>query len=195
MPLDFCHTCFIDLAPGEICSRCGEDRSSIVDAGDVLHPGSVLAAKYKVGRLLGRGGFGATYLAWDLTLRRRVAIKEFLPRQLASRMPGGTQVRAYTGSQGAFNIGLEKFLEEARHLAQFGDHPGIIRVLDFFEQNGTGYMVMEYLDGSTLDQYVSTTGRLLRRARNVVDREFATDIGPVFGCRWKQRGIKRAGIL
>ena len=160
MPLDFCHTCFIDLAPGEICSRCGEDRSSIVDAGDVLHPGSVLAAKYKVGRLLGRGGFGATYLAWDLTLRRRVAIKEFLPRQLASRMSGGTQVRAYTGSQDAFNIGLEKFLEEARHLAQFGDHPGIIRVLDFFEENGTGYMVMEYLDGSTLDQYVTTTGRL-----------------------------------
>jgi serine/threonine protein kinase len=160
MPLDFCHTCFIDLASGEICSRCGEDRSSIVDAGDVLHPGSMLAAKYKVGRLLGRGGFGATYLAWDLTLRRRVAIKEFLPRQLASRMSGGTQVRAYTGSQDAFNIGLEKFLEEARHLAQFGDHPGIIRVLDFFEENGTGYMVMEYLDGSTLDQYVTTAGRL-----------------------------------
>jgi serine/threonine protein kinase len=75
-------------------------------------------------------------------------------------MPGGSQVRAYTGSQDAFNIGLEKFLEEARHLAQFGDHPGIIRVLDFFEENGTGYMVMEYLDGSTLDQYVTATGPL-----------------------------------
>ena len=97
MPLDFCHTCFIDLAPGEICSRCGEDRFSTGDAGDVLRPGSVLGGKYKIGRLLGRGGFGATYLAWDLNLRRRVAIKEFLPRQLASRMPGGTQVRAYTG--------------------------------------------------------------------------------------------------
>ena len=160
MPLDFCHTCFIDLAPGEICSRCGEDRSSIGDPGDVLRPGSVLGGKYKIGRLLGRGGFGATYLAWDLKLRRRVAIKEFLPRQLASRMPGGVQVRAYTGNQDAFNIGLEKFLEEARHLAQFGDHPGIIRVLDFFEENGTGYMVMEYLDGSTLDQYVAASGPL-----------------------------------
>ena len=160
MPLDFCHTCFIDLAPGEICSRCGEDRFSTGDAGDVLRPGSVLGGKYKIGRLLGRGGFGATYLAWDLNLRRRVAIKEFLPRQLASRMPGGTQVRAYTGSQDAFNIGLEKFLEEARHLAQFGDHPGIIRVLDFFEENGTGYMVMEYLDGGTLDQHVTASGAL-----------------------------------
>jgi serine/threonine protein kinase len=160
MPLDFCHTCFIDLTPGEICSRCGQDRSSTEDPGDVLRPGSVIGGKYKVGRLLGRGGFGATYLAWDLNLRRRVAIKEFLPRQLASRMPGGTQVRAYTGNQEAFNIGLEKFLEEARHLAQFGDHPGIIRVLDFFEENGTGYMVMEYLDGGTLDQHVTATGPL-----------------------------------
>jgi serine/threonine protein kinase len=146
-------------ASGQSATR-GMETPTADDPGDVLRTDSVLGGKYKVGRLLGRGGFGATYLAWDLNLPRRVAIKEFLPRQLASRMPGGTQVRAYTGNQNAFNVGLEKFLEEARHLAQFGDHPGIIRVLDFFEENGTGYMVMEYLDGSTLDQYVIATGPL-----------------------------------
>jgi serine/threonine protein kinase len=160
VPSDFCHLCFADLAPGEICSRCADDRSSTGDPGDVLLPGCVLGGKYKVGRLLGRGGFGVTYLAWDTNLRVRVAIKEFLPRQLAARASGGTQVYPYSGGQEAFNIGLDQFLSEARNLAQFRDHPGIISVLDFFPENGTGYMVMEYLDGSTLEQYMTANGRL-----------------------------------
>jgi len=120
----------------------------------------MLGGKYKVGRLLGRGGFGATYLAWDTNLQVRIAIKEFLPRQLAARLSGRTQVYPYTGSQDAFNIGLGQFLSEARNLAQFRDHPGIISVLDFFPENGTGYMVMEYLDGDTLEQYMTAKGPL-----------------------------------
>jgi serine/threonine protein kinase len=160
MPDDFCHTCFVELAPGEICSRCGADTSSTDDAGDVLQPGSVLGAKYKIGRLLGRGGFGATYLAWDINLRVRKAIKEFLPRQLVSRVSGGGQVHPYSGSRDAFNVGLEQFLREARNLAQVRDNPVIIAVLDFFQENDTAYMVMEYLDGSTLEQYMTAKGRL-----------------------------------
>jgi hypothetical protein len=101
-----------------------------------------------------------TYLAWDTNLRVRVAIKEFLPRQLASRAAGGTQVYPSTGSQDTFNIGLEKFLEEARYLVKFRDNPGIISVLDFFSENGTGYMVMEYLDGTTLEQYMTVNAHL-----------------------------------
>ena len=120
----------------------------------------MLGGKYEVGRLLGRGGFGATYLAWDANLRVRIAIKEFLPRQLATRVLGGTQVHPYPSSQDTFSIGLDQFLTEARNLAQFRDNPGIISVLDFFPENGTGYMVMEYLDGSTLEQYMIAHGRL-----------------------------------
>jgi hypothetical protein len=95
-----------------------------------------------------------------MNLRRRIAIKEFLPRQLALRVSDATQVLPYTGGQAAFNVGLENFLSEARKLAQFQDYPGIIRVFDFFPENGTGYMVMEYLDGSTLEQYVTANGHL-----------------------------------
>ncbi len=160
MGSDFCQRCFADLVPGAICSRCGNHRSPSDEPGDVLLPGCVLGGKYKVGCLLGRGGFGATYLAWDTNLRVRIAIKEFLPRQLVARVSAGTLVRPYTGSQDAFAIGLEQFLTEARNLAQFRDHPGIISVLDFFPENGTGYMVMEYLSGSTLEQYIATEGRL-----------------------------------
>ena len=160
MRSEFCHTCFADLAPGEKCPNCGDDQSSAQEQGDVLRPGSLLGGKYQVGRLLGRGGFGATYLAWDTNLQVRIAIKEYLPRPLAARASAGTQVQAYTGSSEAFNAGLQQFLSEARNLAQFRDHPGIISVLDFFPENGTGYMVMEYLDGRTLEQYIAAAGRL-----------------------------------
>jgi serine/threonine protein kinase len=160
MRSDFCHTCFADLSPGEICPRCGEGGSSVDVTGDVLRPGSVLGGKFKIGRLLGRGGFGATYLSWDINLRVRVAIKEFLPRQLAARVPGETQVSAYTGDEDAFKIGLDQFLREASNLAQFRGNPGIISVLDFFPENGTGYMVMEFLDGRTLEQFVTERGPL-----------------------------------
>lgn len=155
-----CETCFSKLTPGEQCSRCREEKNAGGAQSDVLPPGCVLGGKFKIGRLLGRGGFGATYLAWDLNLEVRIAIKEFLPRQLVSRVPGGTKVRPYPGSENAFNIGLQQFLAEARNLAQFRDYPSIIAVLDFFPENGTGYMVMEYLDGNTLEQYISAAGQL-----------------------------------
>ena len=160
MTAGLCKGCFADLATGEECPNCASDGSLIPEHGDVLVPGVVLGRKLAVGRLLGRGGFGATYLAWDTNLRVRVAIKEFLPRQLAARDPGETRVHPYSGNLDAFQTGLDQFLGEARNLAQFRDHPGIISVLDFFPENGTGYMVMEYLDGSTLDQYIARVGQL-----------------------------------
>jgi serine/threonine protein kinase len=160
MRSEFCHTCFADLAEGEVCARCGDSQPADDDAGDVLSPGCVLGGKFKVGRLLGRGGFGATYLAWDTNLQVRIAIKEYLPRQLVARGATGTQVYPYSSGKEAFDTGLQQFLGEARNLAQFRDYAGIISVLDFFPKNGTGYMVMEYLDGSTLHQYMTATGRL-----------------------------------
>jgi len=160
MRSDVCRNCFADLAPGAACRHCGEAGPVSDDAGDVLAPGTVIGGKFEVGRLLGRGGFGATYLAWDVNLQVRIAIKEFLPRQLAARGATGTQVVPYTSSRDAFDAGLQQFLGEARNLAQFRDHSNIIKVLDFFPENGTGYMVMEYLDGQTLDQYMAAAGRI-----------------------------------
>ena len=155
-----CETCFSRLLPGESCNHCRGNPPAARNQADVLNIGSLLGGKFKIGHLLGRGGFGATYLAWDLNLEVRIAIKEFLPRQLISRVPGQTEVHAYSGSEDAFDTGLQQFLTEARNLAQFRDYPGIISVLDFFPENGTGYMVMEYLDGSTVEQYLSSTRRL-----------------------------------
>jgi serine/threonine protein kinase len=155
-----CETCYSALLPGKTCGYCDNNQPGKSFQSDVLRLGTILGRKYKLGRLLSRGGFGATYLAWDLNLAVRIAIKEFLPRQLVSREPGKTAVLAYPGSESAFEAGLHQFLAEARNLAQFRNYPGIISVLDFFPENGTGYMVMEYLDGSTVEQYVSSTGQI-----------------------------------
>ena len=102
---------------------------------------------YAVGEVLGQGGFGITYKGGDLNLRRYVAIKEFFPqgcaRQNATVQPAGALSAAdYAGVKA-------KFIEEARTLARFSD-AGIVRVFGVFEENNTAYMVMEFLEGSTL---------------------------------------------
>jgi serine/threonine protein kinase len=89
----------------------------------------------------------------------RVAIKEFLPRELAARSTDGRSISAYRGDLAeAFRYGLEKFLEEARVLARFAEHQGIVAVRDFFPAHGTGYLVMSYLEGLTLKDYLARQG-------------------------------------
>jgi serine/threonine protein kinase len=124
-----------------------------------LQPRTVLNDQYLVGRALGAGGFAITYLAWDQRLARRVAIKEYMPSGLASRSGQNSQVIAHTGqSKQDFQYGLERFLDEARIVARFQEHPGIISVTNYFPANGTAYLVMEYLEGSTLKEYLAQQG-------------------------------------
>ena len=104
---------------------------------------------YVFERALGQGGFGITYLARDTNLDQPVAIKEYLPVEVATRRPDAT-VRARTDEQGGrFQDGLEKFIREARTLARF-DHPNVVRVHSVFEANSTAYMVMRFEEGETL---------------------------------------------
>ena len=115
---------------------------------NALPPGTQIN-DYEVVRVLGEGGFSIVYLAEDRTLERRVAIKEFLPVSLAMRGEGA-EVTLRTGSQAeTFAQGMVSFINEARLLARF-DHPSLVRVHHFWKANGTAYMVMPYLEGSTL---------------------------------------------
>lgn len=119
----------------------------------------VLHGQYLVGRVLGKpGGSGITYLGFDLLLHTRVAIKEYLPRDFASRDAGATTVRSHSeDDEGAFQAGLTHFLKEARTLARF-DHPNVVRVRTFFEENGTACLVMDYYEGLSLLEYVKQQG-------------------------------------
>jgi serine/threonine protein kinase len=119
---------------------------------NALEPGSSLA-EYTIERVLGHGGFGITYLARDTTLGSFVAIKEYLPPEIATRNTRGAMVipRASRDAIKQYHWGLRNFVKEARALARF-KHPNIVRVLRFIEANGTAYMVMEYEEGQTLAQ-------------------------------------------
>lgn len=115
-----------------------------------------MLGEYQLKSVLGVGGFGMTYLGWDSNLEKQVAIKEYLPGDLAVRALDGSVVPVSTDHQLDYQWGLDSFIREARILARFS-HPHIVRVNRYFEANGTGYMVMDYEDGESLSQ-------LLKRA-------------------------------
>src|SRR5438105_5916239 len=104
---------------------------------------------YVMERVLGQGGFGITYLARDTNLEQAVAIKEYLPVEVATRRPDATVSARTSEHDERYRCGLERFIREARTLARF-DHPNIVRVLSVFELNGTAYMVMRFEEGETL---------------------------------------------
>ena len=115
-----------------------------------LPPGARVS-RYELCERLGDGGFAITYRARDSHLPRDVAIKEFLSKDLALREPGGAAVLARSGQEGEYRLGLQRFLDEAKTLAQF-NHPNIVRVIDYFEANDTAYLVMFYERGCSIQR-------------------------------------------
>ncbi len=112
-------------------------------------PAGTRLGEFEVTELIGEGGFGLVYLAWDHSLQRKVALKEYMPSSIASRV-GESEIRPRSARhQETFEAGLKSFINEARLLAQF-DHPSLLKVYRFWEANGTAYMVMPFLEGATL---------------------------------------------
>ena len=144
-----------------ICPNCGYDQRTLPENALHMRPGSLLSNRYLIGKVLGFGGFGVTYLAWDHVLQQRVAIKEYLPSEFATRAAGKTEVTVFSGNKAQqFADGMRKFVEEAKRLAKFQNEPGIVRIYDSFEANNTAYIVMEFLDGETLDDYLKRVGKV-----------------------------------
>ena len=145
----------------DICPHCGYAFNTPPKQSYHIAPGSVLQQRYIVGRVLGFGGFGVTYLGWDYQMERKVAIKEYLPSEFATRMPTQQKVTVYSGDrEEQFNEGLIKTLDEAKRLAKFESVPGVVQIYDCFEANGTSYIVMEFLEGISLKEYLETKGKM-----------------------------------
>ena len=143
------------------CPFCGYNNSTPAAEAMHMEPGSILRERYIVGRVLGFGGFGVTYIGWDALLEQTVAIKEYLPSEFSTRMPGQTQVTVFNGDKAEqFADGLTRFVDEAQRLAQFHNAEGIVRIFDSFEDNSTAYIVMEHLDGETLKVYMEENGSI-----------------------------------
>ena len=149
-----CPGCFAGPKALGRCPQCGFDASA-PRPPTALSPGTLLHEQFIIGRVLGKpGGFGITYLAFDRHLEARVAVKEYLPRQLAARGTDGSTILPHGVDEAeTFRDGLSRFVTEARTLAKL-DHPNIVRVRQFFEANGSAYLVMDYYQGRTLAEYL-----------------------------------------
>ena len=157
-PNNLCMGCMTELSDvHEKCPKCGfsieeynQKRSS-----RALPPMTILAGKYLLGKVLGEGGFGITYLGWDLNKEEKIAVKECFPSGLVYRdtmMLEKETVTVINDRQEYFKKALESFAQEAENLQRFNQCPGIVSVRDFFYENETAYIVMEYVEGKTLKQ-------------------------------------------
>ena len=161
MELSKCLGCMEDFR-GYPCPKCGYDPKTAKNAEYALTPGTILAGKYLVGKVLGQGGFGITYIGWDIPLERKVAVKEYYPSGQVSRSPGTRNLTWYTteAAEQARRDGMQMFLKEARKMSRADGIPGVVRVLDLFQENGTAYIVMEFIEGVTLKAKLQQTGPL-----------------------------------
>ena len=151
MELSKCFGCMENFQ-GYPCPNCGYDPAKDKHMEYALPPETILAGKYMAGRVLGQGGFGITYIGWDIALERKVAIKEYYPSGQVSRSPGTRNLTWYSSEQSlhARQDGMQMFLKEARKMVKADSIPGVVRVLDLFQENGTAYIVMEFVEGETL---------------------------------------------
>jgi serine/threonine protein kinase len=150
--------------------------------------------EYRIERVLGHGGFGITYLATDTTLRKTVAIKEYLPAQFAIRAEGATVMPRTRRLAEDYRWGLDRFLDEARTLARFR-HANIVPVLRFFEANGTAYIVMEYEDGRPLAELLAGPGRLSPARIRALLEGIADGLAQIHGAGFLHRDIKPSNVI
>jgi class 3 adenylate cyclase len=176
-----------------VSSERGPAAAPTVDAAAL--PAGYRVNEYEVERPLGGGGFGITYLARDGNLNLPVAIKEYFPNDLAQRGPNHTVLVRSGGPevQDQYAWGLERFLDEARALATFR-HPNIVRVLRYFRDNGTAYIVMEYETGLALKRWVPQNAPLTPRALLSIVRPLLDGLEQVHGAGFLHRDIKPDNI-
>ncbi len=139
----------------DVCPFCGFVENTVSDIPYALPVGTVIADRYIIGTVIGAGGFGITYIAWDTKLEIRIAVKEYFPTGLVNRIPGTLQV-SLTGmhNEQTYEKGKKGFIAEAKALAKFNESSGVVNVFDCIEENGTAYIIMEYIEGQTLKEYI-----------------------------------------
>lgn len=143
------------------CPYCGYKQGSLPEDERYLHSGSVIMGRYLIGRALGSGGFGITYIAWDSMLEKTVAIKEYFPADFVTRATNHVSVKLTDPKMlDQFEAGKKKAIEESRTLARLDDIENVTDVYDCFEENNTAYIVMEYLEGITLKDLLKDKGKL-----------------------------------
>ena len=158
-----CYRCMEALdAPGAVCRKCRYDntRDPASQPGHALPCGTVLAGRYMVGRVLGQGGFGITYIGWNLSLEMPVCIKEYFPAGAALRNTAQSGNVLWSGGESAEELkhGRESFVKEARKAVKLSDLSSVVKVWDVFYENETAYIIMNYIGGETLKRWLIKLG-------------------------------------
>ena len=158
---DSCPNCFAMLGGSSACPECGynynEDKKQ---PKGVLAPFTLLGDRYIVGRVLGKGGFGVTYIAKDIEDNTLHAVKEYMPAEFSHRDEDEKTILALEDRKAryVFEHGREKFVQEAKTLYALKNNPAVVNITDYFSENNTAYLVMEYLDGTDLRRMSKKNG-------------------------------------
>lgn len=159
-----CTRCMGELKEADrICPHCGYEQDSAAQPVNALKRGTILHGRYLVGNVIGQGGFGITYVGWDLTLEMKVAVKEYFPSGFATRINSfSNRIEWDSVNQNPEerSQGMDRFLKEARRMARLDEVPSIVRVRDAFGENRTAYIVMDFVEGVTLKTYLLSHGAL-----------------------------------
>ncbi len=139
----------------DICPFCNHEKKGQLTWSKALAPGTILNHKILIGNIQGKGGYGITYIGYDMLLEYPVAVKEFFPDEMVDRAPDGKTVLVLDAIQkDEYDSETRSYLQEARVLAEFSKFPGIVAIKDMFYENNTGYLIMEYLQGGNLRSYI-----------------------------------------
>lgn len=170
----YCSRCMRKMEDDGVCPHCGLDNDRAENSAPALELYTLLDNRYQLGSVIGSGGSGITYAAWDEKLWIPVAVKEYYPAEWVTRDCSVTdEITVRQEFQRDYLIGKERFLRESRVLAMLQEIPGIVKVYDSFEENQTAYIVMEYVHGVTIDKYMREQGlqqgKILQMMRQPID--------------------------
>lgn len=156
---EMCYCCMTPTVERGVCKKCGQPALAPDSNGNALPLGTKLGhGRLTIGKMLGHGGFGVTYLAYDHKLQRRIALKEFMPEYLAVR--NGVMIQPKPNQANAYNKSMNSFLKEARALYELRAHPNIVHVYSTFKENNTAFYTMELLEGESLLDYLKKKKRI-----------------------------------
>ena len=195
--MNLCDFCFSPLDENGVCDKCNSDSQNDYGEVGLLLPGTNLLGKYIIGKALGRGGFGATYVAYSADLKKAVAVKEYFPINISYRTKGEEELKVISKEKlELFEQGANRFFEEAKTIAMFNSNPNIVSVYEFFHANGTVYYSMEYLKGTDLKKYIARKGGRLGEAETVeITLQLCNALNEIHNARVLHRDITPDNIF
>ena len=199
MQMTRCAKCMKELAEGDlVCPGCGYEQDSAVQPPSALKWETILHGRYYIGNVIGQGGFGITYVGFDLVLETKVAVKEYFPSGSASRTSSySNEIQwDFTGKgRESWEEGIDRFLREARKMARLDSVPAIVRVRDAFAENRTAYIVMDFVEGDTLKKYLQSHGVLDYEACITLLSPILDSLAVIHDCGFIHRDISPDNIM